>query len=116
VSDASAAETMPMGQRSSLTPRNSGSVWTTYQLLPQLRVGGGITFRSSQTPNRNPPSIVAPSFVIGDLMVQYDFSDAIALMLDVTNVTNYYYAEGLYSGHYIPGAPRSVQATLTLRF
>jgi catecholate siderophore receptor len=105
-----------VGQRPSLTPRNSGSVWTTYQVLPQLRVGGGITFRSSQTPNRNPPGIVAPSFVIGDLMAQYDFSDAIALMVNVTNVTNHYYADGLYSGHYIPGAPRSVQATLTMRF
>lgn len=105
-----------VGQRPSLTPRNSGSVWTTYQVLPQLRLGGGITFRSSQTPNRNPPGIVAPSFVIGDLMAQYDFSDAISLMVNVTNVTNHYYADSLYSGHYVPGAPRNVQATLTLRF
>ena len=105
-----------VGQRPSLTPRNSGSVWTTYQVLPQLRLGGGITFRSSQTPNRNPPGIYAPSFVTGDLMAQYDFSDAVSLMLNVTNVTNAYYADGLYSGHYIPGAPRNVQATLTMRF
>ena len=105
-----------VGDRPSLTPRNSGSVWTTYQLLPQLRVGGGITFRSSQTPNRNPPGVVALSFVIGDLMAQYDFNDSIGLMLNVTNLTNVYYADSLYSGHYIPGAPRSVQATLTVRF
>ncbi|MFO1214287.1 MAG: TonB-dependent receptor [Burkholderiaceae bacterium] len=105
-----------VGQRPSLTPRNSGSLWTTYQVLPQLRLGGGITFRSSQTPNRNPPGIVAPSFVTGDLMAQYDFSDAVTFMLNVTNVTNHYYADSLYSGHYVPGAPRSVQGTLTLRF
>ncbi len=105
-----------VGQRPSLTPRNSGSFWTTYQLLPQLRLGGGVTFRSSQTPNRNPPGIVAPSFITGDLMAQYDFSDAVGLMLNVTNVTNRYYADTLYSGHYVPGAPRAVQATLTLRF
>ena len=105
-----------VGQRPSLTPRNSGSVWTTYQVLPQLRLGGGITFRSSQTPNRNPQGIAAPSFVTGDLMAQYEFSDAVALMLNVTNVTNHYYADSLYTGHYIPGAPRNVQATLTVRF
>ncbi len=105
-----------VGDRPSLTPRNSGSVWTTYQVLPQLRVGGGVTFRSSQTPNRNPPGIVAPSFVIGDLMAQYDFSDSVGLMVNVTNVTNHYYADSLYTGHYIPGAPRAVQATLTVRF
>ncbi len=105
-----------VGDRPSLTPRNSGSVWTTYQVLPQFRVGGGVTFRSSQTPNRNPPGIVAPSFVIGDLMAQYEFSDSVGLMVNVTNVTNNYYADSLYTGHYIVGAPRSVQATLTVRF
>ena len=30
------------GTRPSLTPRHSGTVWTTYQLTPQLRVGGGL--------------------------------------------------------------------------
>ncbi|HMO44525.1 MAG TPA: TonB-dependent receptor [Rubrivivax sp.] len=114
--DGSAISGERVGQRPSLTPRNSGSVWTTYQLLPQLRLGGGVTFRSSQTPNRNPPGIVAPSFITGDLMAQVDFSDAVALMLNVTNLSNRYYADTLYSGHYVPGAPRAVQATLTLRF
>ena len=79
-------------------------------------LGGGITFCSSQTPNRNPPGIVAPGFVTGDLMAQYNFSDAISLMVNVTNVTNRYYADSLYSGHYVPGAPRNVKATLTARF
>ena len=105
-----------VGERPSMTPRNSGSVWTTYQVLPALRVGGGITGRSSQTPNRNPPGIVAPSFITGDLMAQYTFSDAAALQLNVSNFTNRYYADQLYTGHYVQGAARSVQATLTLRF
>jgi len=105
-----------VGQRPSLTPRNSGSVWTTYQVLPQLRLGAGISGRSSQTPNRNPPGIVAPSFITGDIMAEYNFSDRIGFMLNVTNVTNRYYADSLYTGHYIPGAPRAVQGTLTVRF
>ena len=115
-SDGSALSGERVGDRPSLTPRNSGSVWTTYQVLPQLRLGGGITFRSSQTPNRNPPGIVAPSFVTGDLMAQYDFSDRVAFMFNVTNVANKYYAESLYTGHYVPGAPRAISGTLTLRF
>lgn len=105
-----------VGDRPSLTPRNSGSLWTTYQVLPQLRLGAGITGRSSQTPNRNPPGIVAPSFVIGDLMAQYDFSDRVSFMFNINNVSNRYYADGLYSGHYVPGAPRAVSGTLTVRF
>ncbi len=105
-----------VGQRPSLTPRNSGSIWTTYQVLPQLRLGAGITGRSSQTPNRNPPGIVAPSFVSGDLMAEYNFSDRVGFMLNVTNVTNRYYADSLYTGHYVPGAPRAVSGTLSVRF
>lgn len=105
-----------VGQRPSLTPRNSGSVWTTYQVLPQLRLGAGITARSSQTPNRNPPGVVAPSFVTGDLMAEYNFSDRVGFMLNVTNVTNSYYADSLYTGHYIAGAPRTFTGTLTMRF
>ena len=49
-----------------MTPRHSGTVFTSYQITPAIRVGGGLNFRSSQTPNRNPPGIVAPSFVTGD--------------------------------------------------
>jgi catecholate siderophore receptor len=105
-----------VGQRPSLTPRNSGSVWTTYQVMPQLRLGAGISGRSSQTPNRNPPGIAAPSFITGDVMASYDFSDRINLMFNVTNVTNRYYADSLYTGHYVPGAPRAVSGTLTVRF
>jgi len=104
------------GTRSALTPRHSGSLWSTYQFTPQWRVGGGLNARSSQTPNRNPAGIYAPKFVTADLMAEYTVSDAVAVKLNVTNVTNKLYADSLYTAHYIPGAPRSVQMTLTTRF
>ena len=91
-------------------------MWTTYQLLPALRLGGGLNARSSQTPNRNPVGIVAPKWVTADLMAEYSFSDATQLRLNVTNLTNKLYADSLYSAHYVPGAPRSVQLTLSTRF
>ncbi len=104
------------GTRSSLTPRHSGTFWTTYQLIPALRLGGGLNARSSQTPNRNPAGIVAPKFVTGDLLAEYTMNDAVAFKLNVNNVTNKLYADALYTGHYIPGAGRSVQLTMTARF
>lgn len=105
-----------VGDRPSLTPRHSGSIWTTYQFTEKFRAGGGLNARASQTPNRNPAGIVAPHFVTGDLMAEYTFSEQVALKVNVTNVTNKYYADQLYTGHYIQGAPRIVQATLTTRF
>ncbi len=72
--------------------------------------------RSSQTPNRNPPGIVAPSFVTADLLAEYAFSDQFGLRINVLNATNKYYADTLYTAHYIQGAPRTVVGTLTARF
>jgi len=104
------------GTRSSLTPRHSGTVWSTYQVTKQVRLGGGLNARSSQTPNRNPAGVVAPSFFTGDLLAEYALNEAVAFKLNVTNVTNELYADSLYTGHYIPGLGRTVQVTMTARF
>ncbi len=105
-----------VGQRPSLTPRHSGTIWTTYRLTERLRVGAGLNARSSQTPNRNPVGIVAPKWVTGDLLAEYSFTDQIGLRINVLNVSNKFYADSLYTGHYVQGAPRTVTGTLTLRF
>lgn len=102
------------GTRSSLTPRHSGTVWSTYQLTRFFRFGGGLNFRSEQTPNRN-PGWAAPSFVTGDLMAEYTI-DRYAIKANISNVTNKLYADALYSGHYIPGAGRNIQVTLGAKF
>jgi catecholate siderophore receptor len=54
--------------------------------------------------------------VTGDLLFEYAFSPQIAVKLNVINVTNKLYADSLYSGHYIPGQPRTVFATFAARF
>jgi len=105
-----------VGDRPSLTPRHSGTIWTTYQITKALRFGGGLNARSSQTPNRNPAGIVAPSFVTGDLMAEYTLNEGVVFKLNVNNVTNKLYADSLYTGHYIPGLGRKVQLTMTTRF
>ncbi len=104
------------GTRSSLTPRHSGSVWTTYQLTPKVRIGGGLNARSSQTPNRNPAGVVAPSFITADLLTEFALTEGVALKLNVLNVANKLYADSLYTGHYVPGAARSIQITMSARF
>ncbi len=103
------------GTRPSLTPKHSGTIWNTYQLTPRWRVGGGINFRSSQTPNRN-PGFEVPGYFTGDLMAEFRVNDQFALKANLTNVTNKLYADQLYSGHYIPGAGRVFQLTGSLSF
>lgn len=103
------------GERPALTPIHSGTVWTTYQLTPQLRVGTGINFRSEQAPNRN-PGWQAPGFATLDLMSEYKFDERYTIKANLTNVANKLYADSLYSGHYVPGAGRTAQVTLNVKF
>jgi catecholate siderophore receptor len=103
------------GERPALTPIHSGTVWTTYQLSPQWRVGGGINFRSEQSANRN-PGWMAPAFTTADLMAEYTHNESISVKANLSNVNNILYADSLYSGHYIPGAGRNAQVTLNVKF
>jgi catecholate siderophore receptor len=103
-----------VGDRPALTPVHSGSAWTTYQVSSQWRVGGGVTFRGRQTPTRS--EFEVRSFVVGDLMAEYAYSDALSFKANMSNVTNKLYADALYPGHYIPGAGRLTQVTASYKF
>ncbi len=102
-----------VGQRPGLTPKFSGTVWSTYQLTPKLRLGGGLNARSKDTPQQS--TIVARGFVTGDLMAEYD-AGAVLFKLNLSNITNKLYADSLYRGHYIAGKPRTVQLTSAVKF
>jgi catecholate siderophore receptor len=101
--------------RPSLSPKHSGTIWTTYQVAPKWRVGGGLNFRGEQTPNRNPGWTV-PGYVTADLMAEYTASEQVTVKANLSNVTNKLYADQLYTGHYIPGAGRLLQMTASLKF
>ena len=104
------------GARSSMTPRHSGSIWSTWQRNPALRLGDGFNARSSQTPNRNPAGLVAPSVVTADLLAKYTVSETVAVKFNVLNLTNKLHADARYTGHYVPGAPRKLLMPVTSRF
>ncbi len=103
------------GERPWLTPKHSGTVWTTYQITPQLRLGGGVNFRSAQSPNRN-PGWLAPGYATVDLMAEYLINEQLTLKANLNNVGNKLYADALYSGHYVPGAGRTLQLSLSAKF
>jgi catecholate siderophore receptor len=108
------------GDRPGLTPKHSGTVWNTYQVTPQWRVGAGLNFRSKQAPADigNPAQGIyqAPSWHTVDLMAEYRFNDKFTLKANVANVADTYYADTLYRGHYVPGQGRYVQVSLNARF
>ena len=103
------------GARPSLTPRVSATLWNTYQINGQWRVGAGLNHRGAQTPNRN-PGWEAPAFTTADVMAEYRYDEQLTFKGNVSNLTNKLYADQLYSGHYVPGAGRLVQVTGSYKF
>ena len=105
------------GDRPRLSPKHSGTIWTTYQLTPQWRVGGGVNFRSPQSPaDVTAPAWEAPGFGTVDLMAEYAINQMFTLKGNITNVGDKLYGESLYRGHYVPGAGRLVQLSLIAKF
>ena len=109
--------TEAVGSRPGLTPRHSGTLWTTYRVSAQWRVGAGLNARSKDRPVGLAADslIVAPSFVTADAMLEYT-PGRVAWKLNVSNLADKHYADQLYRGHYIPGKPRTVQLTGTMTF
>lgn len=103
------------GDRPGLTPRHSGSLWTTYAVAPQWRLGLGVNYRGEQNPEGQ-RAMTADSFAVFDAMVEYTVDEKTSIKLNVTNLTNKLYADTLYRGFYGPGAARAAQLTLKTRF
>ena len=103
------------GDRPGLTPKHSASLWTTYMVMPKLRIGGGLNYRGKQNPE-GARHVTADSFTTFDAMAEYTLTDTTTLKLNITNLTDELYADSLYRGFYAPGAARSVQLTLKKLF
>ena len=116
-SSSGAAGTEPEGSRPGLTPRHSGTIWTTYRIAQKWRIGAGLNARSSDRPVGLAATspIVAPKYVTADAMAEYT-AGPVSFKLNVTNLTDEHHADQLYRGHYVPGKPRTVQLTTALRF
>ena len=104
------------GTRPSLTPRHSGTIWSTCQVTQALRIGAGLNARSGQTPLRN-PGFYVPKFVTADLMAEYQaVYNKLLFKVNLSNLSDKLYADQLYTNHYIPGAGRLLQVTGTYKF
>ncbi len=104
-----------VGDRPGLTPKHSLSAWTTYRVAPQWRVGLGATYRSEQTPLTSKVN-TARAFTVWDGMVEYTVDENTTVKLNVSNLTDKLYADGLYGGFYTAGAPRKVMLSVKTVF
>lgn len=101
--------------RPGLTPKHSASLWTTYRVSPLWRIGGGLNYRGEQNPE-GARHVTAAAFTTADAMAEYTVNDNSLLKLNVSNLTNKLYADSLYRGFYMPGAPRRIELSLKTLF
>lgn len=96
------------GDRPALTPKHSASLWTTYRVAPQWRLGLGLNYRGEQNPE-GARHVKAKAFTTVEAMAEYQLDANQSLKLNVSNLTDSLYADSLYRGFYAPGAARQVQ-------
>ncbi len=97
------------------TPKNSVSLWSSYQLPRKLNVGGGARFVDDRYGN-NINTRRVKSYWLIDAMASYPLNDHIDLRLNLYNLNNEYYFDRLGGGHLVPGASRSANVSFNFRF
>lgn len=95
------------------TPKHSGSLWTTYA-LGQWKVGTGVQGVSGRTPPENYTNW-APGYARWDAMAQYTLRNY-TLRVNLDNLLDKLYYDGLYRGHVVPGVGRSGSITAEVSF
>ncbi|HYG13841.1 MAG TPA: TonB-dependent siderophore receptor [Methylophilaceae bacterium] len=96
------------------TPENSASLWTTYDFLPKLTIGGGAFYVDKQFGN-TANSVSIPSYVRYDAMAGYQIDKHLSLQLNIQNLTDKRYFDAAYSNHYATVAAGRL-SYLTLNF
>lgn len=96
------------------TPKKSASLWTTYQVLPALTIGGGAFYVDKVWGNTANTKWV-PSYVRYDAMATYKINQNLDLQLNIQNLTDKRYYDKAYSTHFVSIAPGRF-ATMALNF
>ena len=99
------------------TPRNTFTLWNTYNVTPQWEVGGGATYLSSRFA-ANTDLVTAGGYTRWDAEVAYH-QPKYDLRLNLLNLTNKNYYDALIQsdgGRSVPAVGRTVLATATYRF
>ncbi|MFD1437050.1 TonB-dependent receptor [Acinetobacter terrae] len=94
--------------------KNSATLWTTYQVLPQLTLGAGAVAMDKVYGNATNTKFV-PGYVRYDAMARYNVNKNVDLQLNVNNLSDERYFTKAYSSHYATEA-EGRSAVLSLNF
>lgn len=94
--------------------KNSATLWTTYQVMPQLTLGAGAIAMDKVYANAANTKYV-PGYVRYDAMARYNVNKNVDLQLNVNNLADTRYFTKAYASHYATEA-EGRSAVLSLNF
>jgi catecholate siderophore receptor len=105
------------GNQLVLTPKFSGSLWSTYRLPLNLTLGGGLRFTDDVFINPA-NTITSPGYTLVDGLVEYAVNTHFSLRLNLYNLTDELYILNVNNngGRYNPGHPRSALLSTNVQF
>lgn len=92
-------QTVFNGNQMPNVPKNSATLWTTYQVLPQLQLGVGALAMDKVYGDLANTKYV-PGYVRYDAMARYNVNKAVDLQLNVNNLSDERYFTKAYASHY----------------
>ena len=100
------------------TPKHSGSLWTTYEILDGLTLGYGFTYQGSFFLNNGAaPLYKSDDYWVHRAYASYEITEGASLQLNVTNLTDEtYYTRIRNNGWATPGDGRAAVLTLNYSF
>ncbi|MGB3866082.1 MAG: TonB-dependent siderophore receptor, partial [Xanthobacteraceae bacterium] len=105
-----------IGNELAMTPKNSFSLFTTYDLDRQWTVGGGAFYVDSRWSSVANDARI-PGYWRFDVMAAYKVDKNLTLQLNVYNLTDeYYYDTAAGAGFAVPGAGRYVSLSARAQF
>jgi catecholate siderophore receptor len=105
-----------LGARLQNAPTSSFRLFTVYDVTNDLQLGGGLNYSSSRIPasvvdGNGLPQVVL-GYVLSSAMARYAVSKRIALQVNVDNLANKRWYDGLDDNHVNPGAGRAARFSL----
>lgn len=107
-------QTVFNGNQMPNVPKNSATLWTTYQVLPQLQLGAGATAMDKVYGDLANTKYV-PGHVRYDAMARYNVNENVDLQLNVNNLSDERYFTKAFASHYATEA-EGRSAVLSLNF
>ena len=103
-----------LDQNLALTPENTLSLWTTFELPRGVGIGGGAQFMDSVFRNATNTASV-PSYWLLNATASYAVNSNLTLRVNGSNLADTEYIDRVGGGHYIPGPGRQLLVTATLK-